>query len=196
MAGDIHEQMALDYLRVELQHEAPTRIERVARFDEVPLQDEGRVTLFRFTARLAGPEEQPYYVVAGQTVANYYPDWGLTPDQLYSVHVGTRFMLVVEVRQLAIEDLPTGIEAALGEELAGVLPGEPISSIVPVAAFRAEDQTHVVCTARIADEDVYVMGGDLPMGIYRQVHLPPHVIYRWHLGEIIRMERDQPEPAE
>jgi hypothetical protein len=188
--------MALDYLRAELQHEAPTRLEPVARFDEAPLQDEGRITVFRFTARLAGPEEEPYYVLAGQTVANYYPDWGLTPDQLYSVHIGTRFMLVVEVRQLALEDLPTGIEAALGEELAGVLPGETIGDIGPVAAFRAEDQTHVVCATRIGDEDVYVMGGDLPIGIYRQVHLPPHVIYRWHLGEIIRMERDQPEPAE
>ncbi len=40
------------------------------------------------------------------------------------------------------------------------------------------------------------MAADLPLGIYRETHLPPHVVYRWHLGSIIRTERPQEEDEE
>jgi hypothetical protein len=33
------------------------------------------------------------------------------------------------------------------------------------------------------------MGADLPLGVYREMQLPPHVVYQWHLGNVIRMER-------
>lgn len=189
MPTDVHEQMAHDYLHAVLLEDAPAVLTAVASFDEAPLEGEGKTTVFAFNARLGGNAEEPFYVVAGQTVANYYPQWGLDADQIYSVHIGTRFMLVVEVQQLALADVPSEIAAQLREELEGVVPGASISDIQPVAAFKAEDHTHVVCRARVDDEDVYAMAADLPLGLYRETHLPAHVVYRWHLGNVIRMER-------
>lgn len=188
MSTEVHEQMALDYLRAVLRDDAPQRVVPVATFDEAPLEGEGKATVFAFNASLGGNPEEPFYVVAGQTVANYYPQWGLDADQIYSVHLGTRFMLVVEVRQLDLEQVPPTLERDVLEALAGVLPGETVSDVKPVMAFTAEDQTHVVCRAHVAGEDVYVMAADLPPGIYREIHLPPHVVYRWHLGSVVRME--------
>lgn len=198
MGTEIHEQMALDYLKAVLADEAPRSITPVAVFDETPLQDEGKVTVFAFTAKLGGNAEEPFYVVAGQTVPNYYPQWGLDAEQAYSLHLGTRFMLVVGVQHLAFGELPPNLEQSIRDELAGVLPGEEVSDVEPVAAFRADQHTHAVCRAKIGGEDVYVMGADLPIGIYREVQLPPHVVYRWHLGNVIRMERPEEgseEPA-
>ncbi|HOA74514.1 MAG TPA: hypothetical protein PL151_21735 [Phycisphaerae bacterium] len=188
-SSDVHEQMARDYLYAVLRENAPATITPVAAFDESPLAGEGKVTVFSFEASLGGDPPEPYYVVAGQTVTNYYPQWGLDAEQIYSVHLGTRFMLVVEVRQVPLSELPPTLTTDLAEALAGVLPGEPVTDIEPVCAFAAETQKHAVCRAKIADEDVYVMGADLPLGIYRETQLPPHVVYQWHLGNVIRMER-------
>ncbi len=185
-----HEQMARDYLAVELGEEAPRQITAVATYEEEPLENEGAVTIFSFDAAIGGGAEEAYYVVAGRTVANYYPQWGLDADQIYSVHLGTRFMLVVEVTQLPLLELPATLESDVRGELATVTPSEPISNFRAVAAFTAEQQKHAVCRATIADEEVYVLAADLPLGIYREIHLPPHVVYRWHVGTIIRMERE------
>lgn len=189
MQTQVHEQMALDYLNAVLREDAPASLTPVAAFDESPLEGEGKVTVFAFNARIGGNEDEPYYVVAGQTVANYYPQWGLDADQIYSLHLGTRFMLVVEVQQLPTTELPADLEQQVREAVAGVIPGASVADFQPAAAFHAEAQKHAVCRARIDGEDVYIMAADLPIGLYRETHLPPHVVYRWHLGSVIRMER-------
>lgn len=189
MQTRVHEQMALDYLNAVLREDAPASLTPVAAFDESPLEGEGKVTVFAFNARIGGNEDEPYYVVAGQTVANYYPQWGLDADQIYSLHLGTRFMLVVEVQQLPTTELPADLERQVHEAVGGIVPGAAVTEFQLVAAFQAEAQKHAVCRARIDGEDVYIMAADLPIGLYRETHLPPHVVYRWHLGSVIRMER-------
>lgn len=186
----IHRQMALDYLAAELHDDAPKDVTAVASFDESPLEGEGRVTVFSFQASPGGNPEAEFYVLAGQTTANYYPGWNLDPDEIYSVHLGTRFMLVVEVAQWPVQQLSTSLGDDIVRELADAVPGEAVSGLRPVAAFKAEDQFHAVWCCRIGDEDVYVLGGDMPLGIYRRTDLPPHVVYRLHLGSLIRLERE------
>lgn len=187
-----HEQMARDYLAREFGADPPAALHPVASYDEHPLETEGAVTVFSFTAARGGNPPEAYYVVAGETEPNYYPQWGLAPDDLYSVHLGTRFMLVLEVTQLLPEELPP-MEAEIAQLLDSVAPGEPIDDFRPVAGFSLEGQRHVVCRLRLGGEELYVLGGDLPLGIYRRVDLPPHVIYRLHLGKVIRMEEGEEE---
>jgi len=183
-----HEQMAREYLNREFGAETPSTLQAVATFEQHPLEGEGPVTLFSFTASRDGNRPEDFHVIAGETKPNYYTDWGLSPDDLYSVHIGTRFMLVLEVGQLPLEELPSGLEEEIALLLGSVAPDEPIADFRPVAAFDMEGQRHAVCRLRLADEELYVLGGDLPLGIYRRVDLPPHVIYRLHLGKLIRLE--------
>ena len=64
-----------------------------------------------------------------------------------------------------------------------------VREVCAAAAFRCEDQTHIVVRATIGPEEVYLVLGDIPLGISRRIDLPPHVIYRMHLGQVIRLER-------
>lgn len=188
-----HEQMAREYLNWEFGTEAPEILRPVASFDRHPLEGEGPVTLFAFTASRGGNPPEGFHVIAGETEPNYYPEWGLSPDDLYSVHIGTRFILVLEVRQLPLEELPSELESEIALLLDSIAPDEPIANFLPVAAFGMEGQRHAVCRLRLADEELYVLGGDLPLGIYRRIDLPPHVIYRLHLGKLIRLEEEVEE---
>jgi hypothetical protein len=198
---DEHETQALEFLRAKLGGDAPERISLAARFDDKPLEREGPMSVFTFTATIGGIDPQAYWVVAGRTEPNYYPNWGLSADEIYSVHLGTRFMLVVGVSRVEPSEVP--VEAAaerLRQVIAQVAPGEPVEFLstedlpmprpIPAACFRVENELHAVFRARIGPEVVYVLGLECPPGIYRDVHLLPHVIYRRHIGTLIRRERD------
>ncbi len=76
-----------------------------------------------------------------------------------------------------------------------VAPHEPVTDIEPAAAFSVEDEVYAVCRANIARESVYVMGLACPAGIYRDTHLPPHVVFRRHIGQLIRLESDNAHHA-
>ena len=172
----------------ELGDDAPTELTVLERFDENPLEAEGAVTVFSFDASIGGAASQSYLVVAGETIPNYYPAYDLSPEEVYSLHLGTRFMLVLEVGLLPLEELPEVMRVEMGEDLGRVVPGEPVTELEIATAFAVEDQKHAVARCRIASELVYVLGGDLPLGIYRKIHLPPQVVYRLHLGNVIRLE--------
>lgn len=188
MSRQSHQQLAHDYLVQALGPDAPTQLTVLGQFDENPLEGEGAVTVFSFEASIRGAELQAYHVVAGETPANYYPAYNLTPEEIYSLHLGTRFMLVLEVGLLPLGELPPGVEAEMIETLGRVAPREPVTDFELSAVFAVEDQKHAVARCRIGGEAVYVLGGDLPLGIYRQIYLPLQVVYRLHLGNVIRRE--------
>lgn len=185
-----HEQLARTYLADQLGDATPRSLVRLARFDGYTLEGEGPVTIFSFSAALGGNPPEPFFVVAGQTQPNYYPAWNLTPEEIYTLHLGTRFMLVMEIQQASLEDLPDNLERDVADQFTRIAPGEPLSRFTPVTAFRLENQLHAVCRLHVADEHVYVIAGDLPLGINRHTDLPPHVVYRLHLGRIIREEAE------
>ncbi len=188
MADDDHEQMAREFLRKQLGPAAPAELTLLGRFNERVLEGEGPVSIFSFQAAIGGTAPETYHVVAGQTEPNYYPAWSLSPDELYSLHLGTRFMLVMSIARVPLEELPPDVEQRTREMLAKVAPGEAVTDFKLAAAFSMEGQKHAVARCRIADEDVYVLCADLPPGIYRYPYLPPNVVYRLHLGNVIRRE--------
>jgi hypothetical protein len=168
--------------------DAPENLDLLAQFPGGELEGEGAVSIFLCRAPRGGDGPESLFVVAGDTVPNYYPAWDLTPEQMYSVHLGTRFMLVLQVGLISLDDLGDDLESQILEIIHAVEPDQPIRDYRPVAAFRVEDQTHAVARLTVADVDVYVIGADAPPGIYQQTHLPPHVVYRLHLGNLIRQE--------
>ncbi len=178
---------ALAYLHSQFGASAPETLRELAHFPDSPLEGEGAVTIYGFTA---SPGGQPgaYHVVAGATEPNYYPSWNLSPEEVYDLHLGTRFMLVVGVSQLALDQLPADLEEQARSVLAGAVPGAEVSGWQPAAAFLVEGQMHTVARCRIGSEDVYVITGDIPLGISRRSDLSPQVVYRIHLGHIIRLE--------
>ncbi len=191
MTTETHEQQARDFLTQQLQTNAPKEITHVASFAGEPLENEGDMSLFRFNARIGNDEQAEYWVVSGQTQPNYYPDWDLPADDVYSLHLGTRFMLVMEIAIVHDVDVTKEQRAAITTFIETVAPGETVAELATAAIFRAGDDLLGVFRATIAGENVYILGLDCPPGIYRDVHLPPHVILRRHLGKLIRIEAEQ-----
>jgi hypothetical protein len=179
---------ALAFLRGQLQASAPAQLGEATILDRSPLDGDGAACIFDFMLTRGG-SPQKCYVVVGQTEANYYPAYDLTPDEAYSLHIGTRFMLVVGVGQCdwrARSDYDPSADAR--EIVDRVAPGAPIDEVTVPGSFDVLGQLHVVLKARVAGEQVYIMAGDAPNGFSRRVHLPVPAAYRLHLGEALRHE--------
>lgn len=181
--------MALAYLREQLGPCAPSRLQHALTVNDEPLEGEGPTSLFRFDAAPDGGAPQPFWVAAGETEPNYYPDWGLSADEIYSVHVGTRFMLVMEVTQAPPDRVPAAARQWFTNFLHREMPASRVSGVNVLASFVCENWTHVVAEAIRDGRRVWVVGYDAPPGIYRDSPLPPHVIYRRHMGNVLRGER-------
>jgi hypothetical protein len=188
LMNDDHRSAALAYLAETLKAAAPADLTLEATFTGEPLEREGAMSVFSFDASLRGDKPERYWVVAGETEPNYYPHWGLTAEQAYDLHLGTRFMLVVGVSAIPVEELGDDAAESVISFIGSVAPGEPVGDIEPAVAFAVEDGAFAVFRARIRDEEVYVLGLDCPPAIYSEAELPPHVILRRHLGVLIREE--------
>ena len=185
-----HKTGAMDYLKKALSQDAPRNIVLEGNFPGRPLEREGEMSVFSFETSIGGQPADRYWVVAGQTPANHYPHWGLTHEQVYELHLGTRFMLVMEVSSVPVGELPPDLPRQIQDFIGSVAPGETVSDIEPAAAFLVGDDVYAICRARISEEPVYVLGMKAPPGIYRDTQLPPHVVFRLHIGKHIRREAD------
>lgn len=190
-------EFALAYLREQFGPHAPTELGPPALFPQSPLEGDGAAFVFPFIAAPGGNEPQEFAAVVGRTEANYYPAASLSPEQLYDVHLGTRFMLTVGISQADESERraydPTDDVTALIRQVA---PGEAVDGVALETMFRVGDERHAVCTCRVAGEALYIMTRDCPPGFYRLTHLPPHVVYRLHLGQLLRQEAADEARAE
>ncbi|HPF41002.1 MAG TPA: hypothetical protein P5081_18640 [Phycisphaerae bacterium] len=191
---------ALAYIREHFGAATPNELGEHQLFEISPLEDEGATVLFRFEADRSGRGATPYYVAVGQTEANYYDGASLDFDDAYSLHLGTRFMLELGVAQtpasqeaLGPDDKPYDIERDARLIVNRVAPDAPIEDLSLAALFGVADELHAVIRARVAGEDVYIMGRDAPLGFSRRTDLPAPMAYRLHIGGVLRKE---PKPEE
>lgn len=180
---------ALAYLGVQLGADAPSDLSPPQVFPISPLEGEGPVAIFPFRARRGASIEQDYFVAVGMTTPNYYPSYERSTDEAFSLHLGTRFMLVMGVAQ---RQPPTSVEFDIEKNARMIVdrvqPGAPIEDLALAAAFDVEGQLHAVLKCRVAGTPVYIMAGDAPMGFSTHVDLPPQAAYRIHLGQALRLE--------
>lgn len=124
------ERRALRYLRLEFQPQRDFRLVRVKSWRRSGAFWWRRSAIFRFDSDVGERSTKSYYVVVPTPGAtNYYPEWGLTPEQVWNVHMATELLLygmaasrapgpsdadhLAQARALVRSELP-------GAELAGV----------------------------------------------------------------------------
>lgn len=199
------QQQARTYLEEQLGARAPQWLRLAGTFDERPLDGEGVVGVFAFdlaptpgAAEHAGDYDPRHYVVAGETEPNYYPQAELSADEIYSVHLGTRFMLTLGAAGMPLEEEPADAREKLEQVVRGTAPDAVLGDVTLAALFRCGEQVFAVYRLRVNDEEVFMLGADCPPGFYRHTHLSPPVVLRLHLGQVIRQEkpeRDDAQPA-
>jgi len=187
---DAWRDFALAYLRAQWPNDAPAVLEAPTVFSHSPLEGEGAVAIFPFASpRAAGDSRM--VVVVGETQPNYYPSYGLTIDDAFSLHLGTRFMLVMGIGQheaAAADDYDAEDDAR--RIVSRVSNAAPVDAVRIAAQFNVEGQIHSVLAARVAGREVYILGRDAPMGFVERADLPAPVAYRLHLGRVLRAEPD------
>lgn len=193
------EQAARTYLLEQLGDRAPNDLIIRATFAETPLEGEGAASLFSFTLPRVSEEticgaaggNSEHYVVVGETTPNYFPTYDLDPDDGYSLHIGTRFMLEIGIGRIANDEEPAGARQAMRRSVQDAVPGAAIRNDSLAGLFRGQEQTYAVYRLNLDGQDVYFMGGDCPAGFYRLAQWPPQVALRLHLGKLIRAERPE-----
>ncbi len=194
-----YEQLARRYLAAQLGPRAPQNVALLATFDERPLEDEGSVALFAFDlppdpavrAALAGAWNPRHYVVVGETEPTYFPAYDLGPDDAYSFHVGTRFILQVGVSVADPDQEPEGSRERMRSFVAACNPGVSIDHESLAGLFRCADRFFAAYRICLRGQDVYCMGADCPPGFYQLTAHPPQVALTLHLGQLIRAEARQ-----
>ena len=197
---------AAKYLLDVLAERAPAAITFEAEFSEAPLEGEGRTALFAFELEVAttppgatavtvagqptcpGRQQMKHYVAVGETMPNYFPAYDFAPDDAYSLHVGTRFMLEMGLQKLANDMAPPDAESRLQLVINNFLANAQFTPPELVAVFGCDDATYSVYRLTVNAEPYYLMGGDCPPGFYALTHFPPQIALRLHLGKLIRNE--------
>jgi hypothetical protein len=188
---------AIAYLREHLADRAPQYLVLEGEYAESPLEGEGRTYVFSFDLP-AGPGiasaacdtyEPKHYVVVGETTPNFFPAYGLSADDAYSFHVGTRFMLEMELKKVGDEFEPPDARHLLRTVLANVAPGAVVQDEKLAALFRCEEGYYAVYRLKLNEDEVFALGADCPPGFYKLTRYPPQTALRLHLGKLIRAER-------
>ncbi len=183
------------YLAAELHERAPAELALAAVFDERPLEGEGLTALLSFELppvmllRVAGTSagDPRHYVAVGETEPGYFPAYGLSPDDAYSLHIGTRFALVVGLSVLPPESEPPVARPALRSILETCNPGVPHTEQL-AGLFQCGAEVFAVYRVTLPERTVYCFGCDCPPGFEERIDLPPPVALRLHLGRQIRAD--------
>lgn len=183
---------ALAFLRAELRDAAPAQLAGGVIYPASPLDGEGAVAIFEFQTTRAGESAARYAVVVGETEPNYYAVHDLTPEEIFELHLGTRFMLVLGVSQIPADIALSDADYDLNRdamEIARRATNHPVLEDLALAAmFSVEDQKHAVIKAQLNGNAVYIMGRDAPLGFSTRRDLAAHIAYRLHIGHVLRRE--------
>ena len=190
------ETTALAYLRAQLGHRAPPELCFAGEFSVGGLEGEGVVTLFSLELPETGLDlaagsqsaDRRHYVAVGETQPNFFPAYGMDADGAFSFHLGTRFMLELELQLVGPELEPPGARDLMRAVVAEYGGGQAIEREELAALFRCEEGLFAVYRLTIGGQDVYCMGADCPPGFYAMTEYPPQVALRLHLGGLIRAE--------
>ncbi|MFQ5806671.1 MAG: hypothetical protein ACE5I3_09495, partial [Phycisphaerae bacterium] len=137
-----------------------------------------------------------HYVAVGETEPNFFPAYGLSPDDAYSFHVGTRFALEMGLQMVDASLEPPGARPLLRAAVRSYAAGAKLEKEELAALFRCEEGLFAVYRLTLDGQDVYCMGADCPPGFYRMTAQPPQVALRLHLGKLIRAEAARRMPDE
>lgn len=194
--GSEFEAAARAFLAAQFGPRAPGELTIALIVEENPLEGEGRTAIFRFDLE-PGPgaakspgcatADRGHYVAVGATTPNYFPAYDLPPDDAYSFHIGTRFMLEMEIQRVDSGLEPPGARDGLRRFLTAR--GLALDTAEELAAlFRCEDDYFAVYRVSIGGVGYYFMGADCPAGFHAMTRHPPQAALRLHLGKLIRRE--------
>jgi hypothetical protein len=179
-----HVQKALDFLKKEFHPDLDYNLKLESTFNRHPLKGDLNTSLFSFDVHAENLEH--FYIFAGDTACMIYPEWNLTPDELWAVHLGLEYFIeqgVTEDTERKPHLLLTYLKmvATVFQEQLYILKPE---SIKVDKVYKFNEQRHVVGHAEFNGKIYSWIVGDITHFVYKK-DLPPHVIWALHMGRIL-----------
>jgi hypothetical protein len=152
-------------------------------FEDHPSRGSGLAALFSFQPVPDEPDR--FFIFAGNALTMIYPDWNLSPDELWAINIGNEYFIKMGVtedptRSAKVLAYVKMVATVFQEQLYITLSGPPKIEKI----YALGEQRHVVGHATF-DEKVYSwIVGDIPHFVYKK-DLPAQTIWSLHMGRIL-----------
>lgn len=175
---------ALAFLREELNPDLTCELHLEKTFETHPLKEPGVSALFSFHP--VPDSTQKLFVFAGNVLPMIYPDYGLSMDDLWAVHIGMEYFIKMKVteetdRKSAIFLTYLKMVATVFQEQLYI--AKPDTMKIE-KIFIVGDQKHVVGSATFNEKKYSWIVGDITHFVYKK-ELPPQVTWALHMGRLL-----------
>jgi hypothetical protein len=149
-----------------------------------PLRDPGLSVIFSFQPDPSVDDR--YFVITGNVLPMIYPDYGLSIEEIWAMHIGMEYFIKMGVAEDTEKNFPQllsyvkMVSTVFQEQLYITLTGPPKVEKVYVLG----DQKHVVGKATYEGKVYSWIVGDIPHFVYKK-DLPPQIIWSFHMGRIL-----------
>jgi hypothetical protein len=174
---------ALDVLREDFDPDLDCELKLEQTFEKHPLKEENQLTaLFSFQPN----NDERFFVFVGDVLPMIYPDYDLSAEDLWAVHIGMEYFIKMGVAEDPDRKSPKFlaylkmVSTVFQEQLYIFKP----DSVKIEKVYILNNQRHVVGYAAFEDKKYSWIVGDIPHFVYKK-ELPPQIIWSLHMGRIL-----------
>jgi hypothetical protein len=177
------ERKAIEVLREDLDPSLEYQLRMEKTFEKHPLVENHRLSaLFSFQPN----ENDRMFVIVGDVLPMIYPEYDLSADDLWAVHIGMEYWIKMGVAEDPDRKSPKFlaylkmVSTVFQEQLYIYKP----DSVKIEKVYMLNDQRHVVGTATFEEKKYTWIVGDIPHFVYKK-ELPPQIVWSLHMGRIL-----------
>jgi hypothetical protein len=159
------------------------RLETV--YNQHPIKGKLNTELYSFIVQ-DDDVEHKFFVFAGGSHPMIYPDYGLTTEELWAVHLGMEYFIeqgVSEDTERKPQMLLTYLKMASTVFQEQLYISKP-DAIKIEKVYKVGDQRHVVGSAEFNEKKYSWIVGDITHFVYKK-ELPPQMTWALHMGRIL-----------
>jgi hypothetical protein len=174
---------ALQVVREDLDPEFNGKLKLEQTFDKHPLKEEpGSSAVFSFSPN----DQDRFFVIAGNVMPMIYPDYDLSPEDLWAMHIGMEYFIETGVQEDTDRKSPKFlaylkmVSTVFQTQLYIFKP----DTVKIEKVYQLNEQRHVVGYATFEGKTYSWIVGDIPHFVYKK-ELPPQIIWALHMGRIL-----------
>ena len=174
----------IEFLKQEFHPELDYELRLENTYNKHPIKGQLYTELYSF--HVEGDAVDRFFVFAGGSHPMIYPDYGLTLEEIWAVHLGMEYF----IEQGVIEDTERKPHMLLTYlKMAATVFQEQLyisktDSIKIQKVYKLGEQRHVVGNAEFNEKKYSWIVGDITHFVYKK-ELPPQITWALHMGRIL-----------
>jgi hypothetical protein len=180
----VFKQDVIEFLKQEFHPDLDYDLHLETTFNNHPLKGAQQTELYSF--EIKNETREKFFVFAGGAHPMIYPDYGLTLDELWSVHLGLEYFIEQGVKE-DTERKPQVLLTYL--KMVSTVFQEQLYISKPDAikiekVYQLGEQRHIVGNAEFNSMKYSWIVGDITHFVYKKA-MPPQITWALHMGRIL-----------